>query len=141
MIRERPETAKITSGVWLHLLYSSRVPETSEKKQKLAWPRSSRPSLLVCVARSCCFWIAVWREGMPAHLSGARNEERQVVLGSYAPSDDLTMALFSPTGPHIPKVPLLLISATDAEWSSPLGDVPDFLDQKYYTTRESQTNT
>lgn len=35
MIREGPETAKIASGVWLHLLYSSRLPETSEEKQRL----------------------------------------------------------------------------------------------------------
>lgn len=72
----------------------------------------------------------MWKKGRPAHLSGVRNEEREVALGSYAPSDDLTMALFSPTGPHIPKVPLHLISAADAEGSSPSGDIPDFLDPK-----------
>lgn len=44
MIREGPKPAKIASGVWLHLLYSNRLPETSEKNQRLAWPHSSRPS-------------------------------------------------------------------------------------------------
>lgn len=72
----------------------------------------------------------MWGEGRPVHLSGAGNKERQVALGSYAPFDDLTLALFSPTGSHIPKVPLHLISATDAEGSSSLGDIPDFLDPK-----------
>ena len=123
MIREEPETAKITSGVWLHLLYSSRLPETSEKKQRLVWPCSSRPSLLVWIAWSCCYWIAVWGEGRPVHLSGAGSQERQAALGSDA-------LLMTGQRPHSSKVPLYLISATGAEGASSSGDTPDFLDPK-----------